>query len=286
MSVTPYFPPIADQMLALTSVARLAELADLPAFDAATLDLARAILDQSGAFCAEQLVPLNRVGDRVGARMQDGRVTLPSGFREAHRAWIDGGWGTLAADPEYGGQGFPFVLSVALLEQVASADMAFSLVSMLTSGAIEAIRTHGAYDLKRTFLPRLVSGEWTGTMSLTEPQAGSDVGAIRTRALHKADGSYSILGTKIFISWGDHELADNITHLVLARLPGAPEGTKGISLFLVPKNLVGADGSIGRRNDVVCLGLEHKLGIRASPTCTMEFGANGDCIVSADGRRR
>jgi len=178
MSVTPYFPPIADQMLALTSVARLAELADLPAFDAATLDLARAILDQSGVFCAEQLVPLNRVGDRVGARMQDGRVTLPSGFREAHRAWIDGGWGTLAADPEYGGQGLPFVLSVALLEQVASADMAFSLVSMLTSGAIEAIRTHGAYDLKRTFLPRLVSGEWTGTMSLTEPQAGSDVGAI------------------------------------------------------------------------------------------------------------
>jgi alkylation response protein AidB-like acyl-CoA dehydrogenase len=268
-----YKPPAAEQRFLLRHIVGIDELAGHDAFAEATVDVADAIVEGAGAFAAGEFAPLNRVGDEVGARWSPEGVTMPPGFKEAYRAYVEGGWGTLAGPVEYGGQGLPLALATVVMENLGSANMAFSLCMMLTPGAVEALRHHGSEELKRAWLPKLVTGEWTGTMNLTEPQAGSDVGALRTRAEPRGDGSYAISGTKIFITFGDHDLADNIVHLVLARLGGAPAGTRGISLFLVPKILPD-----GRRNDLKCVSIEHKLGIHASPTCVMSFGEEGQCI--------
>src|SRR5687768_9292475 len=272
-----YTPPAAEQKFLLRHVVRLDELAGHNAFAEATADLADAIVDGAGAFAAGEFAPLNRIGDQVGARWSDGVVTMPPGYRDAYRAYVEGGWGTLAGPPEYGGQGLPLTLAAVVMEDLGSANMGFSLIMMLTPAAVEALKHHGSPDLQQAWLPKLVSGEWNGTMNLTEPQAGSDVGALKTRAVRQPDGSYRIKGQKIFITYGEHDLTDNIVHLVLARTPDAPEGTRGISLFLVPKYRLGADGSPGEPNDARCVSIEHKLGIHASPTCVMSYGDNDDC---------
>ena len=272
-----YIPPVAEQALLLRHIVRFDELAAAGAFPEATPDLVQAILEGAGAFAAGEFAPLNRVGDQVGARWSPEGVTLPDGFSEAYQAYVQGGWGTLAGPPEHGGQGLPITLATVVLEDLGSANMAFSLCMMLTPGAVEALRHHGSPELQRTWLPRLVSGEWNGTMNLTEPQAGSDVGALATRAMPQADGTYRIKGQKIFITWGEHDLSANIVHLVLARTPDAPAGTRGISLFLVPKFRLGADGAPAEANDVRCVSIEHKLGIHASPTCVMSYGDADDC---------
>jgi alkylation response protein AidB-like acyl-CoA dehydrogenase len=267
-----YTPPVADQRFVLRHIVGMEELSVNAPFAEATPDLVDAILEGAGEFAAGEFAPLNRVGDQVGAKWSAEGVTMPPGFREAYRAYVEGGWGTLAGPPEQGGQGLPLVLATVVMEDLGSANMAFSLVTMLSAGAVEALKHHGSPEMQAEWLPKLVSGEWTGTMNLTEPQAGSDVGALKSRAEPAGDGSWRVSGQKIYITFGDHDLADNIVHLVLARTPGAPPGTKGISLFLVPKVL--ADGSA---NDVRCVSIEHKLGIHASPTCVMAFGDNGEC---------
>ncbi|MBW7945310.1 MAG: acyl-CoA dehydrogenase [Sphingomonadaceae bacterium] len=273
-----YPAPLAEQRFVLETIADLPGLARLPRFEAATPDLADAILEEAGKLSAGVFAPINRIGDTEGARLANGAVTLPAGFREAYAAYVEGGWMTLGADPAYGGQGLPFALATAVQEQLTSANMALSLCPMLSQGAIEALTAHGTEDQKQTYLTKIISGEWTGTMNLTEPQAGSDVGALRTTATPAPDGTWRIKGSKIFITWGEHDVAENIIHLVLARTPGSPKGTKGISLFIVPKFLVNADGSPGARNDLRCVSIEHKLGIHASPTCTMSYGDDDDCV--------
>ena len=269
-----YRPPVAEQKFVLEHVVRLGEIAgEGGTFAEATDELAGAIVDGVGAFAAGEFAPLNRVGDETGAKWSPEGVTMPAGFREAYQAYVAAGWGALAGPPEQGGQGLPLTLATVVLEDLGSANMAFSLVAMLSAGAVEALVHHGSDELKALYLPKLVSGEWTGTMNLTEPQAGSDVGALKTKAEPVGDGSWLLSGQKIFITYGEHDLADNIVHLVLARTPGAPAGTKGISLFLVPKIL--PDGT---RNDVRCVSIEHKLGIHASPTCVMSYGDDGRCL--------
>ncbi|HWT11116.1 MAG TPA: acyl-CoA dehydrogenase [Allosphingosinicella sp.] len=265
-----YSPPVEEQKFLLRHVVGIEELAGRNAFAEATPDLVEAIVEGAGEFAAGEFAPLNRIGDRIGARWSADGVALPEGFGPAYRAYVEAGWGTLAGPPEYGGQGLPLSLATVVMEDLGSANMAFSLVMMLTPGAVEALRHHGSEALKKAWLPKLISGEWTGTMNLTEPQAGSDVGALKTRAERTGDGRYRITGQKIFITFGEHDLAENIVHLVLARLPDAPKGTRGISLFLVPKLL--PDGT---RNDVRCVSIEHKLGIHASPTCVMAYGDEG-----------
>ncbi|MGO4566560.1 acyl-CoA dehydrogenase [Rhizobium sp. 2YAF20] len=235
-------------------------------------DMVEAILSEAGRFAANEVAPLAEIGDRQGARLVDGVVQLPDGWPGLYRDWIAGGWNGLTASEDFGGQGLPHMLNVAALEMWNSGSMAFALAPTLTMGAVEALYVHGSDDLKRRYLARMISGEWTGTMNLTEPHAGSDVGALKSRAERRDDGSYRIFGQKIFITWGEHNASDNIIHLVLARLPDAPAGTRGISLFLVPKFLVGPDGALGDRNDLFCHSLEHKLGIHGSPTCTMIYG--------------
>ena len=230
------------------------------------------MLAEAGRFATDEMAPLARVGDEEGAVWKDGAVTMPAGWKDLYRRWIGGGWNALTGPEEFGGQGLPTMLSVAALEMWNSASMAFAIGPTLTMGAIEALERHASGELKATYLEKIVSGEWMGTMNLTEPQAGSDLGALRTRAEPSGDGTYRIFGQKIFITYGEHDLTDNIVHLVLARLPDAPAGTRGISLFLVPKFLVGEDGSLGERNDVFCASIEHKLGIHGSPTCTMIYG--------------
>ena len=232
-----YTAPVTEQRFVLATIADLPGLALLPQFAAASPDMVDAILTEAAKLAENVFAPLNRLGDQQGAKWADGVVTLPAGFRDAYQQYVDGGWGSLGADPAHGGQGLPFVLASAVQEQLTSANMAFSLCMMLTQGAIEAVQAHGSDHQKVEYLTKLVSGEWTGTMNLTEPQAGSDVGALRSQAEPHGDGSYRIFGSKIFITWGEHDCADNIIHLVLARLPDAPPGTKGISLFLVPKIL-------------------------------------------------
>jgi alkylation response protein AidB-like acyl-CoA dehydrogenase len=273
-----YAPPIAEQSFLLRHIVRLDELAGGDGFAEVTPDLVEAILEGAGAFAAGEFAPLNRVGDQTGAHWSPEGVTMPPGFREAYRAYVEGGWGTLAGPAEHGGQGLPFTLATVVMEDLGSANMAFSLCMMLTPGAVEALSHHGSPELQRTWLPKLISGEWNGTMNLTEPQAGSDVGALRTQAVPRGDGTFLIKGTKIFITFGDHDLSDNIVHLVLARLPDAPAGTKGISLFLVPKFRLDSDGAPAEPNDVRCVSIEHKLGIHASPTCVMSFGDRDDCV--------
>ena len=273
-----YRAPVEAQMLALETVGGLGGLAGLPGFEALSVDLARAILEESAKLAEGGLAPLGPIGDREGATWRDGAVTLPDGFAAAYRDYVAGGWSGLAADPACGGQGLPFLLSVAVQEQMTAANLAFSLNPLLTLGAIEALQAHGSAAQKALYLPRLVTGEWSGTMNLTEPQAGSDVGALRTTATPMPDGTYRISGSKIFITWGEHDLAENIVHLVLARLPDSPPGTRGISLFIVPKFIPDADGKPGKRNDLRCVSIEHKLGIHASPTCTMSYGDAGECL--------
>ncbi len=273
-----YIAPITEQRFVLETIADIGKIAALPQFESATPDMVDAILSEAGKFSANVFAPLNRIGDTQGATWHDGTVTLPEGYRAAYQQYVAGGWNTLGAHPAHGGQGLPFALATAVMEQLQSANMGFSLCPMLTAGAIEALQAHASPALQQTYLTKLITGEWTGTMNLTEPQAGSDVGALRTKAELHADGSYRIKGQKIYITWGEHDVADNIIHLVLARLPDAPPGTKGISLFVVPKFLVNADGSLGARNDLRCVSIEHKLGINASPTCTMSFGDADNCI--------
>ncbi len=270
-----YAAPVAQLRFALDAVAGLPGLYGKAAFPDFTADLTDAILEEGGKFAGEVLAPLNRIGDTDGARLENGVVRLPKGFAEAYGQFVEGGWNGVTGATEFGGQGLPHTLGLALQEFWQSANIAFGLCPILSQGAIEALTAHGTQEQKKTYLPKLISGAWTGTMNLTEPQAGSDVGALKTKAVKSADGTYKITGTKIFITWGDHEAAENIIHLVLARLPDAPPGTRGISLFLVPKFLVKADGTLGARNDLRCVGLEHKLGIHGSPTAVMTYGDNG-----------
>ncbi len=269
--------PVRDIAFSLRHVAGFDRLAD--AFPDADADTVSAVLDAAGVFAADILAPLNRQGDLVGAKLENGVVRTAPGFADAYKQFAEGGWTGLAAAAEHGGAGLPKTLEVATLEMVQAANMAFGLCPMLTLGAIEAIAHHGTARQKALYLPRLVSGEWTGTMNLTEPQAGSDLAAITTLATPDGDGGYTLSGQKIYITWGDHDVADNIVHLVLARTPDAPPGVKGISLFLAPKVMVGEDGALGAANDLRAGGLEHKLGIHGSPTCVMLFeGAKAELV--------
>jgi len=278
-------------MLAIRVNAGIEEIASSEKFAHAEPDLVEAIVEGVGQFAAGEFAPLNRVGDLEGAKLENGVVRLPDGFKEAYDTYVEQGWNSIASSIDHGGQGLPFTLSCNVLENLGAANMAFNLLPMLSVGAIEALEHHGSKDQQATYLPDLVSGKWSGTMNLTEPAAGSDVGALRSTAEPIEDGEhagkYKIKGQKIYITWGDHELAENIIHLVLARLPGAPEGTRGISLFVVPKYHVNADGTLGQRNDLRPVSLEHKLGINASPTCVMSYGDNDDCVgelVGAENR--
>ena len=260
--------PVREQRLILDEVAQVGEIEGGP--DSETVD---AVLEGAAALAEGEFAPLARIGDTLGSRWDNGVVTTPPGFKEAWNAFVEGGWMTLAAPEEHGGQGLPFVLSAALMDDLNAANVGFALCPMLSMGAIEAIERHGSDELKRDYLPKIVSGEWPATMNLTEPQAGSDVGALKTKAEPNGDGSWRLKGTKIFITYGEHDLSDQIVHMVLARTPGSPEGTRGISLFLVPKIL--PDGS---RNDLRCVSIEHKMGIHASPTCVMSYGDEGGAI--------
>ncbi len=289
--MTPYTPPTQDQLLAIRVNAGIEELAATDTFANAEPDLVEAIVGGVGEFAAGEFAPLNRVGDLEGAKLENGVVRLPDGFDAAYKAYVEQGWNAIASPEAFGGQGLPFTLSCNVLENLGSANMAFCLLPMLSVGAIEALEHHGSDAQKAKYLPHLVSGEWSGTMNLTEPQAGSDVGALRSTAEPITDGEhagkYKIKGQKIYITWGEHDLASNLVHLVLARLPDAPEGSRGISLFLVPKYHVSDDGQIGAKNDLRCVSLEHKLGINASPTCVMSYGDNDECIgelVGAENR--
>ncbi|HKC44227.1 MAG TPA: acyl-CoA dehydrogenase [Burkholderiales bacterium] len=281
--MTTYLAPVRDMRFVMNDLAGLSGLQSLPGFADATPELADAVLEEAAKLAAEVLAPLNKPGDAQGARLGKDGVIAADGFAKAYRLFVEGGWNGLGGDPEFGGQGLPSLVHAATVEMWNAANMSFALCPMLTIGAMEAIKAHGSAEQKARYLPKLVSGEWTGTMNLTEPQAGSDLSAVRTRAVPEGD-HYRIRGQKIFITWGDHDMAANVIHLVLARLPDAPEGTRGISLFLVPKFLVRADGSLGARNDVQCASIEHKLGIHASPTCVMSFGDGEGAIGYLVGR--
>jgi len=270
-----YIAPLKDITFVLKHVVGLERIGKLPGCEEVTDDLAEAILEEAGKFSGNVLSPINRSGDREGAKWNDGVVTTPKGFKEAYWKYIEGGWSLIAGPTEYGGQGLPHSIATPVSEMLGSANMAFKLCPLLTNGAVEALVAHGSQQLKDVYLPKMVAGEWTGTMNLTEPQAGSDLALVRSKAIPQADGSYKISGQKIFITYGEHDYTENIVHLVLARIEGAPEGVKGISLFVVPKFLVNADGSLGARNDVKCASIEHKLGIHGSPTCVMLFGEEG-----------
>lgn len=273
-----YEAPVEDLVLALKSAAGIEDLISSGVYEGLDIETIAAILEEAGRFGAGVLAPINETGDRQGAKLDNGTVKTPDGWQDAYKQFSEGGWCSLSCPTEYGGQGLPKTVSTAVGEIWNAANAAFGIGPLLTQGAIDAIHTGGSEDLKNKFLPDLVSGKWSGTMNLTEPQAGSDLAALTSRAEPQGDGSYKIFGTKIFISYGEHELTENILHLVLARLPDAPEGTRGISLFLVPKYIVNPDGSKGERNDVVCTGVEKKLGIHGSPTCVMTYGDKGGAI--------
>jgi alkylation response protein AidB-like acyl-CoA dehydrogenase len=275
--MTTYTPQTDDLKHTLDDIAGLPELIDAGVFPELSGDLVDQVLSEAGRFAAEVIAPLNRSGDTHGCRLdtRSHAVTTAPGWKEAYGQWVEAGWGALPCPPEIGGQGLPILVSLAVQELWNTAASAFGIGTLLTQGAVDALSAHGNDDLKRRYLPNMASGRWTGTMVLTEPQAGSDLGAVRTRAERRDDGSYAITGTKIFITYGEHDLTENIVHSVLARIEGAPDGTKGLSLFLVPKFLADADGTPGARNDVKCIGLEEKLGIHGSPTCTMRFGDEG-----------
>jgi len=276
----PYQAPVQDIEFVLKHICDVNALADTPKFrDVLSDDIVTAVLTEAGRFATEVIEPLNDRGGREGVRLTDDGVKTAAGFVEAYKAFVEQGWPSVAGDPEYGGQGLPQALAMAVLEMLDSSSMSFSLCPMLTNGAVEALEAHGSDEIKQKYLPKLISGEWTGTMNLTEPHAGSDVGALRSKAVPQGDGTYRVTGTKIFITYGDHDMTENVLHLVLARLPDAPAGTRGISLFLVPKFLVNDDGSLGARNDAKAVGVERKLGINASPTCVMAYGDDGEGAI-------
>ncbi len=273
-----FTPAVAEQRFVLEHVVRIGDLAATERFAAASDDVVDAVLEGVGQLAAGEWEPLNRIGDTVGAKWTPDGVVMPDGFVAAYRDYVEGGWGTIGVPEEFGGQGLPFAIQTAVLETLGSANMGFALCPTLTVGAIEALAHHGSPEQQALYLPHLATGAWTGTMNLTEPQAGSDVGALRTQATPLGDGRWSIKGTKIYISFGDHDMAENIVHLVLARTPNAPEGTRGISLFLVPKFRLDTDGRPGAANDVHVVSIEHKMGLHASPTCVLSFGDHDACI--------
>ncbi len=273
-----YTAPIKDMLFDIQHLARIDEIAKLPGFADAGLDTAAAVLEECARLTQDVIAPLNVAGDRDPSSFKEGAVRTTPGFKEAFRQYAEGGWQGLQHPVDFGGQGLPKTIGAACGEMVNSANLSFALCPLLTDGAIEALLTAGSDQLKATYLEKLVSGEWTGTMNLTEPQAGSDLALVRTRAEPQADGSYKVFGTKIYITYGEHDMAPNIVHLVLARVSGAPEGVKGISLFVVPKFMVNEDGSLGERNDVHCVSIEHKLGIKASPTAVLQYGDHGGAI--------
>ncbi|MGC2780126.1 MAG: acyl-CoA dehydrogenase family protein, partial [Bradyrhizobium sp.] len=270
-----YTAPVADLAFTLRHAAGFAKACADGLYGDFSEDMTEPVLEEAGKFASDVIAPLNRVGDTHGTKLVDGAVATAPGWKEAYRDWAAAGWNGLASPAEWGGQGLPYALNAACLEMWNSGSMAFGIGPMLTMAAAHALVAHGTEDLQRLYLPKLVAGEWMGTMHLTESQAGSDVGALRAKAVPAGDGLYRITGEKIFITYGEHDLTGNIIHMVLARLAGAPAGTKGISLFLVPKFLVNPDGSLGARNDVRAASLEHKLGLHGSPTCTMVFGEEG-----------
>ncbi|HEY2462580.1 MAG TPA: acyl-CoA dehydrogenase [Steroidobacteraceae bacterium] len=278
-----YQAPIADMKFVLRELVDMQLLAQLPGFAEMTPDVAEAVLDEAAKFAAAVLSPLNRSGDLEGVRWQDGEVLTAGGWKQAYARFTADGWNSLSCPADFGGQNLPRVLSALIEEMWNGANVAFALCPMLTRGAIDALELRGTESQRDLYLPKMVSGEWTGTMNLTEPQAGSDLSAVRTRAVPTGDGRYLLTGQKIFITYGEHDLTGNIVHMVLARVAGAPDGVKGTSLFLVPKFLVNADGSLGARNDVHCLSVEHKLGIHASPTCVLAFGQNGGAVAELIG---
>ena len=270
--------PIAEQLFVLKHITGIDALAQHGRFADATADVVQAIVEGIGEFAANEFAPLNRIGDVVGARLIDGKVVMPEGFVAAYQSYVANGWGSINAPSDFGGQGLPFSMATVALDSLGAANMAFALCPILSVGAIEAINHHGSDAQKAAYLPKLSTAEWSGTMNLTEPQAGSDVGALRATATPLGDGRYQIRGQKIYISFGDHDMVENIVHLVLARTPDAPAGTKGISLFLVPKYQLTADGGIGKANDIKVVSIEHKMGINASPTCVLAFGEEGECV--------
>ena len=273
-----YAAPVKDMLFAIEHLARIDQIAQIPGFEEAGLDTAAAVLEECAKFNEGVVAPLNVEGDRNPSSWKDGVVTTTPGFKQAFAQFAEGGWQGLQHPVDFGGQGLPKTIGAACGEILNSANLSFALCPLLTDGAIEALLTAASDELKATYLEKLVSGQWTGTMNLTEPQAGSDLAQVRSRAEPQADGSYKVFGTKIFITYGEHDMAENIVHLVLARVAGAPEGVKGISLFVVPKFLVHADGSLGARNDAYCVSIEHKLGIKASPTAVLQFGDHGGAV--------
>ena len=280
-----YSAPLDDIRFVLDHIAELGELTSYDGFEHAEPEMVHGVLDECARFMENEVAPLNRVGDEQSSVWHpDHTVTTPDGFIEAYRAYVAGGWGGVPFPETYGGGGFPWLVGIAMQEILTASNEAFSMAPLLTQGAIDALLAHGDETIKETYLPKMVSGEWAGTMNLSEPQAGSDVGAVRTRAERQDDGTYRITGTKIWISWGEHDLSENIVHLVLARTPDAPPGTKGISLFIVPKFLVGDDGSLGERNGVLCQSIEHKLGIKASPTCVLDYDGAVGYLVGEENR--
>ena len=273
-----YNAPLKDMQFVLTELANLAEINALPGCEDATPDTVEAVLEENAKFCRDVIAPLNRVGDKDPSYWKDGTVTTTKGFREAFKAYAEAGWQGVQHPQDFGGQGLPKLVATPCMEMLHGANLSFALVALLSDGAIEALLTAGSDAQKARFLEPLVSGRWTGTMNLTEPQAGSDLAAVRTRAEPQGDGTYKVFGTKIYITYGDHDMTENIVHLVLARTPDAPPGVKGISLFIVPKFMINDDGSLGARNDVACVSIEHKLGIKASPTAVLQFGDNGGAV--------
>ncbi|MGZ3240615.1 MAG: acyl-CoA dehydrogenase family protein, partial [Burkholderiaceae bacterium] len=278
-----YVAPIKDMLFVLNELAGLKEVNALPGCEDATPETVEAVLEENAKFCGEVVAPLNFIGDKEPSSWHDGKVTTTKGFKEAFKAYGEAGWQGVQHPVEFGGQGLPKLVATPCMEMLNSANLSFALCPLLTDGAIEALMTAGTDEQKNIYLQNFISGKWTGTMNLTEPQAGSDLAMVRTRAVPQGDGTYKIFGTKIFITYGEHDMAENIVHLVLARTPDAPEGVKGISLFVVPKFLVNADGSLGARNDVHCVSIEHKMGIKASPTAVLQFGDHGGAIGTVVG---
>jgi hypothetical protein len=279
-----YRAPLKDMLFAIRELADIEAVAAMPGHEEAGFETAQAVLEECAKLAEGVIAPLNWEGDRFPSSFHDGHVTTTPGFKDAFRQFAEGGWQGLQHPADYGGQGLPKTIGAACIEMINSANLSFALCPLLTDGAIEALLTAGADAQKATYLPPMIEGRWTGTMNLTEPQAGSDLAAVRTRAEPQPDGTYRIFGTKIFITYGEHDMAENIVHLVLARVVGAPDGVKGISLFVVPKFLVGADGSVGARNDVHCVSIEHKLGIKASPTAVLQFGDHGGAVGTLVGQ--
>jgi butyryl-CoA dehydrogenase len=279
-----YVAPLKDMLFVMNELADLAAINALPGCEDATPETVEAVLEENARFCAEVIAPLNQAGDRHPSEWKDGKVTTTPGFKEAFKAYAAAGWQGVQHPADFGGQGLPKLVATPCMEMLNSASLSFALCPLLTDGAIEALMTAGSDQQKEKFLPNFIAGKWTGTMNLTEPQAGSDLALVRSKAVPQGDGTYKISGTKIFITYGEHDMAENIIHLVLARTPDAPEGVKGISLFLVPKFLVNEDGSLGERNDAFCVSIEHKLGIKASPTAVLQFGDHGGAIGTLVGQ--